>query len=106
VGTVVRGCRVVTGDLFGSGIQISDSFGSTVIGNDLLGHTHLLSSIQIIDADNVIVVNNRMMNAISGIRCFDNGGQSPAPSTGVYRDNVTIDVLYPYDAGTDVGNNH
>ena len=70
-----------------------------VIENNIVG-VPLFGWGIIIDAQDGLVVGNRLSSWSLGITYSASGG------TGKYRDNLTTDVAVPYSGGTDAGNNN
>ncbi|MHC4687904.1 MAG: NosD domain-containing protein [Planctomycetota bacterium] len=110
IGMVGPGARVINNDVTGTAAQGSDNSAGIYLENadnsiaegnrisDTLAVSGASTGFYIFGSSNVMVVNNRIATADSGV--FYDG------STGENRDNITVGVATPYTGGTDIGNNN
>jgi hypothetical protein len=82
------------------GISVGGKSGR-VIDNSIVGESFVDSSGIRIEAEDGLVVGNRLSRLTSGIDYSSTPG-----ATGKYRDNLTSDVSIPFSGGTDAGNNN
>jgi hypothetical protein len=102
VGLLIHNNFVVKseGSSLSYGISVQHAANCTIEFNWVCNETKdgITYAIYVAEADNMMVVNNRMVDWDTGIK-FGSG------ATGKYRDNLTADVTTPYSGGSDAGNN-
>ncbi len=107
-GSIVRDNQVLeTGGTTRSGFFAPKAItvtgdGVRVLNNDIITvYSGAAGSVGILvnHGTNVFIVGNRVNGAVGGV-------SFASPSTGKYRDNLTVNVATPYTGGTDAGSNN